>query len=82
MAYEHEDGSFSLFRNDRKSKDGDPDYTGSGKDTAGTDVYVNGWINETKDGRKYLKVKLKLKVEKAPPSILSAAEITGDEIPF
>ena len=26
MAYEHEDGSFSLFRNDRKSKDGDPDY--------------------------------------------------------
>ncbi len=53
MAYEHKEGRFSLFPNDKKQTEKDPDYTGNGM--------INGeirkfwaYVSQTNDGRQYL----------------------------
>ena len=57
MAYEHEDGTASLFQNDYK-EDGDkhPDYTGKGKVEGGMKEFAL-WKRETKKGTTMLFVK-------------------------
>ena len=57
MAYEHEDGTASLFQNDYK-EDGDkrPDYTGKGKVEGGMKEFAL-WKRETKNGTTMLFVK-------------------------
>ena len=54
MAYEHEDGTASLFQNDYK-EDGDkrPDYTGKGKVEGGMKEFAL-WKRETKGGKTML----------------------------
>ena len=47
MAYEEKDQSGTLFNNDRKQRDSQPDWTGKAI-VNGTPVYVSGW---NKDGR-------------------------------
>jgi len=57
MAYEHEEGTASMFQNDYK-EDGDkkPDYTGKGK--VGGDLKNFAlWKRQTKDGKAMLFVK-------------------------
>jgi hypothetical protein len=44
MAYEMKDGSFSLFKNDKKLTDKHPDYKGS--------IKINGVEHWLKDGKK------------------------------
>ena len=57
MAYEHEDGTASLFQNDYK-EDGDkrPDYTGKGKVEGDMKEFAL-WKRETKSGTPMLFVK-------------------------
>ena len=57
MAYEHEDGTASLFQNAYK-EDGDkrPDYTGKGKVEGGMKEFAL-WKRETKGGKTMLFVK-------------------------
>ena len=57
MAYEHEDGTASLFQNDYK-EDGDkrPDYTGKGKVEGDMKEFAL-WKRETKSGKTMLFVK-------------------------
>ena len=57
MAYEHEDGTASLFQNDYK-EDGDkrPDYTGKGKVDGDMKEFAL-WKRETKGGKTMLFVK-------------------------
>ena len=57
MSFEHKDGSFSLFKNERKEKETQPDYTGSGKDLNGNAIQVAAWLKEGKNG-KYMSCKL------------------------
>ena len=57
MAFEHEPGKITIFRNDQKGNDKAPNYRGKGKlelQGGGTmKVELSLWINETKDGDKY-----------------------------
>ena len=57
MAYEHEEGTASMFQNDYK-EDGDkkPDYTGKGKVDGGLKNFAL-WKRKTKDGKPVLFVK-------------------------
>ena len=67
MAYEHEDGTASLFQNDYK-EDGDkrPDYTGKGR--VGGDMKEFAlWKRETKKGTTMLFVKWTEPREKFQP---------------
>ncbi len=53
MAFEQRDNSGSLFINERKEKDNQPDRTGRAM-IGGKMYWVSGWIKETRDGAKFL----------------------------
>lgn len=67
MAYEQKDLTGSLFKNDRKESDTHPDYKGSAL-IGGVDHWLDAWINVSKDGKKYMSLKLKPKDASAPRS--------------
>ena len=52
------DMSGALFRNDRKEKPSHADYRGD-LTIDGRKYWLNGWIKETKDGKKYLSLSAK-----------------------
>jgi hypothetical protein len=52
MPQEH-DNSGSLFKNDRKEKPNHADYTGNAT-IDGVDYWMNAWIKEGKNGRKFM----------------------------
>lgn len=51
-----------LFNNSDRKRDGkrDPDYTGK-LDVGGTEYFLDAWINASKDGKKYMSLKVKAK---------------------
>ena len=55
MAYEHKENNGSLFKNDKKEKDTQPDFTGQAN-VNGTLYNVSSWINESKSGKRYFKL--------------------------
>lgn len=50
--YELKDMTGSLFKNDKPKKENSPPYTGRIK-VEGKEYWMNGFINEKKDGTKY-----------------------------
>ena len=53
-----------LFINEEKRDDKqDPDYRGSAE-VNGTEFWLSGWRNESKEGKKYLSIKFQLKEDK------------------
>ena len=65
MAYEQKDNTFSIFTNDNKSKESQPDYTGQGK-LHGEDIKVEGWKKVAKTGKEYISFKVEKKDENLP----------------
>jgi hypothetical protein len=60
--FQHKPGRFSLFKNDRREKETQPQYKGDGKMPDGTDVWVSAWLEEGKNG-KYFSCSMQLKDE-------------------
>jgi len=80
MAYEN---SGRLFKNDKKTKDSQPDYTGDFTNANGDKKQVSAWFKEGTQGRaKWLSFRVS-EPHKAdvvnPPAV---AEPSDDEIPF
>ena len=48
--------SGALFKNDKKETEKHPDYKGS-CEIDGTEYWVSSWLNESKNGRKYLSLR-------------------------
>jgi len=44
MAYEHKPGTFTLFKNENKTNENQPDYKGSGMDLNGVECWVSAWV--------------------------------------
>jgi hypothetical protein len=68
--YEMKDGEGSLFKNDKRAKDTDPDVNGSAR-IGGVDYAINGWKKNSKSGLSYMKLSLCPKSEvsgKAKPA--------------
>lgn len=55
-----------LFKNDRKSKDTHPDYTGSYTDGDGNEYFLDAWIKDGQKG-KFMRLKTKLKDKQPEP---------------
>lgn len=49
MAYQHNNGQISIFKNEQKNAENQPDYKGYGKAPNGTDIEIALWV---KDGQK------------------------------
>jgi hypothetical protein len=58
MAYELRDGQGTLFKNDRKSTEKHPDYTGSIKTPDGQEHWFSAWIKTGSQGGKFLSVQI------------------------
>lgn len=86
MAFETREGQGSLFQNDRKEKDGQPDYTGKVR-IAGVLYQLAGWKRKAASGVGYLSLSVKPDGQRteaatrtAAPS--RAAQEFNDDIPF
>ena len=51
MAYEPKPNSGSLFKNERKTSDKHPDYTGTWKDADGKEWQLAAWVKEGNKGK-------------------------------
>jgi len=71
-----------LFRNDKKETEKHPDYRGQ-CEVEGTKYWLSAWINKSKDGEKYMSLKLKAK-DDAPKkdNPAPADDDFSDEVPF
>lgn len=88
MAYVHKPGTFSLFKNDKKTDDKHPDYKGYGKDAAGNDIDVAAWLQQGSKGR-FMSCKLQPKREqqakpatRTPVVLDDGAMPIGNDIPW
>jgi hypothetical protein len=54
------DNAGSIFRNEDRAKDTDRDYGGSAM-VDGQEYWVSSWVNESREGKKYLKLSFKPK---------------------
>ena len=91
MAFEQRDNSGSLFRNEKKTQDNHPDYTGNAL-VDGVPKRLAAWIKTAKSGMKYMSLSIKDNEERPKP--INSAEDDGysgppqggnpeyDDIPF
>lgn len=63
MAYEVRNGEFSLFHNDYKRNDRQPDYKGHGKGMNGEELEIAAWVKEGRNG-KFFSVKIAIPQER------------------
>lgn len=56
---DNKDNSGALFKNDKKSKETDPEYNGQCR-VGGDEYWINAWVNE-KNGRKYFRFSFRAK---------------------
>ncbi len=76
-----------LMKNTRKQQESHPDYTGTWVNADGVDCYLDGWMNTSKAGNKYIKLRMgKVKGDQPPapkpkpqPSNLSDMD---SDVPF
>ncbi len=87
MAFEPKPNTGSLFKNERKTTDSHPDYTGSAL-VDGVSYWQDAWINKDKNGKTYMSLKFKPKEAKAdhqnerPAARKPARDDLDDSVPF
>lgn len=80
MEYERKPNTASIFRDEEKSNENGPDYTGMGL-IEGKTLRLAGWINEAKSGKKYLSLKFSEPREKEEASTKADSDLNED-VPF
>ena len=75
MAYEHKENKGSIFKNEKKEKETQPDYTGQAN-VDGTVYNVSAWINKSKGGKKYFGLSFSI------PKSKEDKPLSKDELPF
>ena len=86
MAFEHKENSGSIFKNDYKETDKQPDMRGDAK-INGRIIRIAGWKSKTNDGKAYLSLRFSDPQEfKAEPDTTGLNDepktIKEDDLPF
>ncbi len=63
MSFEYKPGTFSLFKNEKRTADNQPNYRGEGKDLEGNPIEVAAWLKEGSKG-KFMSCSFKVKSER------------------
>lgn len=71
----------ALFKNDKMETEKHPDYKGS-CEIDGTEYWVSSWLNESKNGRKYLSLKFSPKDGEKQAAPKQVADDDFDDAPF
>lgn len=71
----------SLFKNDKKTTDKHPDYKGSAQ-IEGVEYWLSAWVNTSRDGRKYMKLKFEPKQTEQAAAAPIVTDDTDDDLPF
>ena len=80
MAYEQQDGTGSLFKNENKTNEKQPDYRGDAT-VNGEKVEIAAWIKTAKSGKKYMSLKFQEPRQKDAPK-RAPVEDFDDAVPF
>lgn len=87
-------GSFTLFKNDYREKETQPEYKGTGADLDGKPMDIAAWVKESKTGKKFFSIKISEPFQKSEepaknPGLareeddpFPADDLDGDQIPF
>lgn len=78
--FEQRDNSGTLFRNDRRQNDKQPEYSGDGV-INGVPMWISAWVKEGKNG-KFFSMAFKPKEERQPKREQYRSESSGDDVPF
>lgn len=68
----------ALFKNERKEKETHSDYNGT-LNVDGDEFYLNAWLKESKNGKKFFSLSIKRKSEAGASP---AKEISLEDVPF
>ncbi len=68
----------ALFKNERKVKENQPDYTGSAN-IGGTEYWVSAWVKRSRAGKTFMSMAYTVKEDKPATTY---TEVEGDDIPF
>ena len=78
MAYEQKNDSGSLFKNDKKEKEAQPDYKGTCV-VDGVEKQMGAWLRESKNGVKYMSIKFSEPYKKDSGA---KSSVSNDDAPF
>jgi hypothetical protein len=82
MAYEQNDMSGSLFKNDRREKDSQPNARGSCK-IDGVEYWVSAWTKKDKNGNPWQSLAFTPKAQNEARSEAPVSDVPfSDDIPF
>lgn len=72
--------SGALFKNDKKVRENQPDYTGS-LNAAGVDYWMSAWLKKSRAGKTFMSIAI---TQKDDPDATSrvTVEVDDDDIPF
>lgn len=83
MAYEHKPGSYTLFKNDKKENENQPDYKGSGMDLNGTECWISAWVKRPEGKLPFFSIVTQPKQQHtAPVQQVAASPEPIDDLPF
>lgn len=83
MAYEPKPGQFSLFKNEKKTTDNQPDYNGSGMDLSGQECWISAWVKRPEGKKPFFSISIQPKDEQQPAKVETVkAELVSDDLPF
>lgn len=80
MAYEQKPNSGSLFKNDRKTSEKHPDYTGTWKDANGKEWQLAAWVKDGSKGKFFSLSASEKQAKKDPGAYIPT--VSGDDLPF
>jgi len=80
--YEHKAGNGSIFKNQYKEKETQPDYKGSIKLQDGADKELAAWVKQDKNGDSFLSITISDPYVKENVSVQSSPKDQGGDLPF
>lgn len=70
-----------LFKNDRRVKESQPEYTGNVQ-VNGQEYWLSAWVKTSKDGKKFFSLAMTAKEEKPKNEQVNTEVDVDSEIPF